>query len=64
MTTTTTAAPQHTTPAPPQRLPERRPAAARPAPPPGHARGWLQRLADWADTQPPHRRLGSWLPPL
>ena len=22
--------------------------------------GWLERLALWADAQPPHRRLGSW----
>ena len=21
---------------------------------------WLQRLAAWADRQPPHRRLGAW----
>jgi hypothetical protein len=21
---------------------------------------WLERLAQWADRQPPHRRLGSW----
>jgi len=25
-------------------------------------RAWLQRLADWADAQPVHRRLGSGLP--
>lgn len=22
--------------------------------------GWLERLALWADAQPPHHRLGSW----
>ncbi len=23
--------------------------------------GWLERLAAWADQQPSHRRLGSWM---
>lgn len=23
--------------------------------------GWLERLAAWADQQPAHRRLGSWV---
>jgi hypothetical protein len=25
------------------------------------APGWLERLADWAERQPPHHRLGSYL---
>ena len=25
------------------------------------APGWLERLAQWAERQPPHRRLGSYL---
>lgn len=23
--------------------------------------GWIERLADWADRQPAHRRVGSWV---
>ena len=34
---------------------------AAPASAPARVRtSWLERLALWADAQPPHRRLGSW----
>lgn len=28
---------------------------------PATGAGWVERLADWADRQPVHRRVGSWV---
>lgn len=42
----------------PEAAPARLPIDAVPAVAP--RRGWIERLAIWADRQPRHRRLGSW----
>ena len=44
----------------PPQLPARRFAAVSAAVPAVAQLGWLERLALWADAQPPHHRLGSW----
>lgn len=41
-------------------LPARRQATLPMAAPAVAQPGWLERLALWADAQPPHHRLGSW----